>query len=462
MNDRALELDDIQGNILGGFNTDIQEHIFLKADADKHALVAAWLASIADQVTVASEVRAKRLIMKAGSSTAPAWLFVAISQGFLKAIAPDVLIRDDAFNGGMLMRAPSILGDKTDPTTWRAGNKTNPVDVFLIVAANDEAAVATRSNELIVAATGAGMTVSWRETARRLDDDSEHFGFRDGISQPSVIGFDSEGTHGAGFFIFGYPKSPGGEPYSPVVDDRKVTDNGSLLVWRRLRQDVTSFRAFCAHAAEMATVNWPTLTGDHLAALLVGRWPSGTPVKAGVSADPAISPPDNSFDFSDDLDAKSCPFGAHIRKVNPRAGPKDVVDIPRMIRRGIPFGRRYDEAPDELERGLIFLAFQSSIKGQFEFLTQHWMNSALKPARGDDLLVGRGDTLRSMAILGPNGPINIPAPAHPWITPSGGAYLFAPSRAGLKKLADPPAPLGLWKAKQLIYMATDRIKAIFE
>ena len=85
--------------------------------------------------------------------------------------------------------------------------------------------------------------------------------------------------------------------------------------------------------------------------------------------------------FQDDPDALSCPFGAHIRKVNPRKGPKDVVDVPRVLRRGIPFGPTFEKAPDTNDRGLAFIAFQTSVKSQFEFVSQHWMNSALNPAR---------------------------------------------------------------------------------
>ena len=56
-----------------------------------------------------------------------------------------------------------------------------------------------------------------------------------------------------------------------------------------------------------------------------------------------------------------------------------------MVADGVE-GPLYDAAP-EADRGLAFIAFQSSVKSQFEFLTQHWMNSALNPGRGNDVLV---------------------------------------------------------------------------
>ena len=336
------------------------------------------------------------------------------------------------------------------------------MDVLLIVASNDEPRATARANELYASAKTAGLVHTYRETARRIED-REHFGFRDGISQPRIVGYDADGVLGPGHFVFGYSKHAGSAPFSPVVDPRGLTDNGSLLVFRRLAQNVSNFHAYLTEELAKISADWPRLTLEHLAALLVGRWPSGAPVKAGQTQDPGGSPPDNTFDFHEDTNAQSCPFGAHIRKVNPRSGPKDVVEVPRILRRGIPFGPTFDSRPDETDRGLCFLAFQSSIKEKFEFLTQHWMNSVLNPARGNDLLVGRSDDVRSMTINGPNGPIQVSAPELQWIVPTGGAYLFAPSRSGLAKFGTPPAPLRMWKLQHLWARASDTVKAsLFE
>jgi Dyp-type peroxidase family len=463
MSDRVLEIDDIQGNIFGGFNTDHQELVaFTVTDAADFQRAAAWAATLSPAVTSVSQVRAQREAMKSSAATLNPWLCVGVGQRLLSKTQSDVLIRDDAFNGGMVKRAPSVLGDKSDPSGWRVGGTQAPADVLLIVASNDEGAAASRAQELVTSAAAAGMSAPYREPLRRLDD-REHFGFRDGISQPHVAGFDDVGELQPGSFVFGYPKDAGAGSYWPVVDPRGLTDNGSLLVFRRLVQDVAAFRGFCATEAMRLAPQWPGLTADHLGALIVGRWPSGTPVAAGQTQDPGQLPPSNDFDFKNDSDGASCPLGAHIRKINPRNGPKDVLEVPRMLRRGVPFGPLYDSAP-EADRGLAFLAFQSSVKSQFEFLTQHWMNSALNPGRGNDLLVGRSDgSSRTMQIQGPAGPIQISAPLADWIKPTGGAYLFAPSKSGLAKFGTPPAALGLWKAHQLWAITLDSVKqSLFE
>jgi Dyp-type peroxidase family len=461
MTDRAPDFDDIQGNVFGGFNTDIQVFLGLTVSSpDGFGRAADWLAELAQSVTVVSEVRAHRAAMKlAPPDPKVTWLCVALGSRLLHEVRSDVLIRDNSFNSGMIRQAPSVLGDKTDAATWRVGSKQAPVDALLIVASNNETAAVMRANDLKAQAAAAGLAVSYEEIGRRLDD-REHFGFRDGVSQPQVIGVDPDGKLGAGHFVFGYPKAPGLDPFSPVIDPIGFTDNGSLLVFRRLVQDVPVFRDFCTMRAKTIAASWPGFSEQHLGALLVGRWRSGAPVEQGQTSDPgSANPPDNRFDFHDDLDAHSCPLGAHIRKVNPREGKKDVLEVPRMLRRGIPFGRSFDEAPQESDRGLLFLAFQTSVKAQFEFLTRNWMNSRDNPAPGSDVLVGRSETTRSLTIMGPAGPVDVATEELNWIVPTGGAYLFVPSRSGLGKLAMPVTPLGLWKAKQLFAQATDSIRS---
>ncbi len=448
MTDRALELADIQGNVLGGFNTEIQVFLAFTALSSEVVMKAAqWVAGLADSVTTAADVSAQRGLMRqANPDSQLTWLCVAVGQQLLKATQPDLYIRDDAFNGGMLARAPSILNDRTDPATWKVGSVDKPVDVLLIVASNVEAAAVQRANDLLAVAAAAGLALSYRETGRRLHNEQEHFGFRDGISQPLVLGFDEGGTFGAGNFVFGYPVVAGGPPVVPYSDERGVADNGSLLVFRRLEQDVAEFDRFCDQEAARLAPNWPQLSAPHLKALVVGRWPSGALASVQEMQDPGATLPQNDFDFSDDASGVKCPTGAHIRKVNPRQGQRDRVDVPRILRRGIPFGRPIKYEPDGA-RGLNFIAFQTSIRGQFEFLTQHWMNSDQKPAPGHDLLVGRSGGSRSMTISGPLGPVAVSTGPHQWIVPTGGAYLLAPSRSGLRKLGTPSASLGLWKVK---------------
>lgn len=450
-----LAVDDIQGMILGGFNTDYQTLLALTLiDVAQAQSALAWLAQLEAEITTTAMVRQTRVDMKAGTAIPPYWLGVAVGTQIVDLLQ-DLYLLDSAFNGGMVKRSASILGDFTDPDNWALGGPADPIDVLLIIGSNNQLSVEGAADELISRAEVAGFRSTYRETGARLVDDREHFGFRDGISQPKVIGFDDGGTLGAGNFVFGYVSDPGGPIILPARDARGLAPNGSLLVLRRLKQDVASFRNFCEQEAQRIQHQWPGLTADRLAALIVGRWPSGTPVRNVTTQDPGDNPPGNDFDFRDDPDGNHCPFAAHIRKVNPREGARDEVNIPRIIRRGIPFGR-----PDEEDRGLIFIAFQTAIPNQFEKLTRKWMNGAISPNPGNDLLVGRSRSERTMEIMSPNGPVKISDGGRQWITPTGGAYLFAPSRSALAKFGDPPSASLLWHVQTLFKKNFDRVTRI--
>jgi Dyp-type peroxidase family len=152
----------------------------------------------------------------------------------------------------------------------------------------------------------------------------------------------------------------------------------------------------------------------------------------------------NDFDFGDDVHGDRCPLAAHIRKVNPRAGPSDV-SVPlqkRLLRRGIPYGPFVSENPSEdVDRGLLFLSYQCSIADQFEFLSTDWMNSPRRPAGsgGHDLVVGfegAEGRRRDFELPRPGGgpPFKV-STTEEWVVATGGEYLFAPSTAALASLA---------------------------
>ena len=190
---------------------------------------------------------------------------------------------------------------------------------------------------------------------------------------------------------------------------------GSYLVCRRLEQDVAAFWNFVAEAASRVGV--PPLT---LAAMLVGRWPSGAPLMRAPASDNAALAGDpfanNHFVFDDDTRPASmraisgyagdtfaqakadmlgtvCPHFAHIRKANPRdsatdLGKPDDTLMRLILRRGIPFGppvvgvKRPSPKLLAQERGLMFVCYGSTIEDQFEFLTRRWANSAIQPNLG--------------------------------------------------------------------------------
>jgi Dyp-type peroxidase family len=228
--------------------------------------------------------------------------------------------------------------------------------------------------------------------------------------------------------------------------------NGSFLVFRRLQQDVEAFENFLRATAERLhhQLGATAPDVDRLGALLVGRWKSGSPVSYKPHVDQRIPAScENEFSFTTarafanesgtllecpaDPEGIYCPLGAHIRKVNPRDDDTDIGPASRtlqklMLRRGIT----YDDGPTQCgtdDRGLLFLAFQSSIQDQFEFLTTDWINLADRPVDdgGHDPILAQGNA-RYVNLKLEGRTLEIPLPGN-FVVPTGGEYFFAPSLA---------------------------------
>jgi hypothetical protein len=125
----------------------------------------------------------------------------------------------------------------------------------------------------------------------------------------------------------------------------------------------------------------------------------------------------------------------------------------KILRRGIPFGPRFDRAnpDDEQERGLIFNAYLANIENQFEFVQRNWANDPEFPTRtlkqygriaedrvdGLDPILG-DDATAAARRLRPEvlGQIK-PAGFGGFVTTTGAVYAFAPSLPALRLLAGP-------------------------
>lgn len=352
----------------------------------------------------------------------------------------------------------------------------------LVLAADDPGDLEARQQRLQEIMSAHGVSVlTTQDGIDRPGDQSghEHFGFKDAISQPGIQGFttSSKGeaeTAPAGEFILGYPDADGhisGQPsdeppppesaYNPTPTSPPSkplppwTRHGSFVVYRRLRQDVASFRqAMIDHEADSG------LTRDQLAAKLVGRWPSGAPMEhvpgEPHDLDPSVADPSvvypqaldkqkiNDFDYDDDPDGLKVPRAAHIRKVNPRSDQLpdgDRSQRHRMLRRGPPYGLEFQEGespyggtvPDTQDRGLLFICYQASIERTFEFVQARWANAPNFPQTGDgqDPIAAQSD----------QRPFQLPPDKHisfaPWVTTTGGGYFFSPSFSGLRLLISP-------------------------
>lgn len=472
------ELRDIQGFGIAGFNKDHQESLVIRIGSQEGGR--AFVRWLSPQVANAWEVSSFNAIFREirqrteGSEPLEAtWTALIISAaGFAALGVPitDLPAGDSAtaFAAGMANRSTQI-GDTRPgdaPSGWLAPFQPGVGQVHLgVVIASDDGDDLDAQVLAIyqkVAETGCQVVFDERgETLPQPLTGHEHFGFKDGLSQPVIVGAatPAPGEPAAvapGEFVLGYPDGSGA-----TATTGSLWVNGSYVVFRRLNQDVLGFRALASSPVPGAN---PAPSIDQLAAKMVGRWPSGAPIELHPDADPGPAQITNAFQFkaNGDDDGHVCPVWAHIRKANPRdeTTPGGTADDPtrhRIFRRGIPFGPPLpagSTSDDGIPRGLHFYGVVADLSRQFEFVQSNWMNNVNFPIGaaspqpgspygppptpgtlpgGPDPMVGEHDPGEECVLQQASG-------AHPFAVPSevvrvtAGEYFFLPSLSSLAKI----------------------------
>ena len=505
---RTLELDDIQGNVIGGFNKDFQDFVVLKFKSA--ATARAWIKEIcSDGNEFGVAVSSSESVLKFNAQfkelraegkeperfIEAEWTSLSISFAGLKALgvaSADLAEFPTAFTDGMSKRKTRLndLGT-SDPSSWIPPfDSPSEVHALLTVAADSEARLKLRLAN--IRATGAFIagveSLLVVEGRTRTDAPGqtghEHFGFKDGVSQPGIRGINlpddpmgnsDQGHPGQdllhpGEFVLGYPTQipiakpgvdgPNPDPGPQSASGPAWTDNGSYLVFRRLAQDVPAFQNQLVSLAATHGMH-PDLMG----AKLVGRYKSGCPLEArAYKPSPfRVSPTDpekflpgvansdtlnNNFEFGDDVQGAVCPMASHIRKAYPRdeltpAGPADSepnTQTHRLLRRGIPFGGSFGATTGGLAtdtRGLVFQCYQRSIEDQFEFVQQAWVNNSSFPPGANGGVAGEDPIIAQSA----SGSFQLDPSASNiqvkhFVTTTGGEYFFTPSIATIQKIGD--------------------------
>ncbi len=469
------ESDEIQGNILAGFNKDHQKFLFLQF-ADQ-ASGRAWLGELVPRLATTRQVatfnqqfsQARR--HRGGDdpeNLKALWRNLGLTAGGLLKLSPH--LQDDLQNPAFALapfregpakreRAAALRDEgPSDPSRWVFGAlNQQPIDAILTIAADDPEDLRMELDRQWRLAGQHRVVVVFEQRGETLPGNRrghEHFGFKDGISQPGVRGFDFpdpddpdqvQGHPGsdllaAGEFVVGHRREDGTIRHYPAW----MTD-GSFQVFRRLAQDVPGWWAqvIAQHQAVLAADPSDPLTVDQLAAKLVGRWRSGTPLAHAPDRDNRSARnqnDDNDFEFvPDDPEGFKTPRFAHIRKMYPRDDTFRENERHRILRRGIPFGLHFDPALGrghgvDAERGLCFNAFMSSIEDQFEFLQQHWANNPNFREAGDgpDPVIGTDPAPVTLRRQGrPDRRLDF----RRFVQTTGALYAFAPSLTTLTRLA---------------------------
>ncbi|MEW2631860.1 Dyp-type peroxidase [Streptomyces sp. NPDC048389] len=482
MTDLALrQSTEIQGDVLAGFKKDHVQLLFLKFDDATRART--WLRRLKPRIATTKQVAAFNAAFSAARRNSGGddpralnalWRTVSFTHGGLRTLTgkdpfPDTKegTTQHAFKEGSAQRAGK-LGDTGDnsPENWLFGDSlAQPVHAVLTIAADKVEDLRTALAEERQEAATHKVVIIFEQAGGTLPGDragKEHFGFKDGVSEPAVEGFDEpdpkrpewkKGSPGtriipAGEFVVG-ERTAGGTP----SDLPQWAKNGSFHVVRRLGQDVPGWWAqIGARLKELKAKKAvpPEATTEWLAARMVGRWRSGTPVAkcpyADMPSDPAAAN-DNEISFADDPQGEITPLFSHLRKTNPRDGlvfkegqqpvpEKGELDGRRIMRRGIPYGLPFDPAgsgghgPDAA-RGLVFVSYQADLVRQFEFIQKDWVNTVdfplRKPSVGADPMIGvtTDVSFRNQQVR-----------FEQFVRTEGAVYAFTPSMSTLDRLAD--------------------------
>lgn len=178
--------------------------------------------------------------------------------------------------------------------------------------------------------------------------------------------------------------------------------------------------------------------------------PQRTPVEVKrVSSDKnereiAVTP-DNDFLFgAEDAQGLRCPFGAHIRRANPREsfdpGSQEQLAITNR-HRILRVGRRYQPEKGRNE-GLFFMCLNADLERQFEFVQQTWLQSPTfsaltrerDPILGSRAGGGSPTTDDGFTIPTREAPVRL-RDMPEFVRVLGGGYFFMPGKSLLRYLA---------------------------
>lgn len=318
----------------------------------------------------------------------------------------------------------------------------------------------------------------------------EHFGYQDGISNPLFYARDLRNREKLDIeddllYPEGHPSYPE-KHYSQAAplklvlirDPNCKPDDcayGSYLVVAKLEQNVRRFHQDIIDLANLLEGSDDNEKINRAKALVIGRFPDGTPIAlqghdGGIvrsANDKTIAQFPNNFGYPPAYPPNPgpCPFQTHIRRANPRntqvgqpgeARGEEGIRGRRIVRRGITYGKRDPEPKDRprldqlptKDVGILFMCFQASIVGQFEWIIVMWI---LYTSQRDAMVAAKPPAIpnKSDALICDKWPKKWdPKDKGPFpysdaavyrfqrhVTLKGGEYFFAPSILFLRNIA---------------------------
>jgi Dyp-type peroxidase family len=447
---------DIQGFVLRGYNLPIARYIFLHFEDAGRAR--SLIHRLLLQITTGQNW---------DSGKPQSTVNIAFThRGLISLDLPDATLLSFPveFQQGMKKRS-DILGDTgvNSPERWDDLWRDDRVHAWLGVNAQSTEALETRcaSIQELLAETRGAIELGSQDAAAVMVDGKqttrEHFGYTDGFGNPDYLGVGRSSQPGqgklmpdgtwaplaTGELLLGYADEAGELPVAPVP--HILASNGTFMVYRKLHQNLATFRAYLDEHAGLYGGG-----REKLAAKFIGRWRDGTPLELSpdepnqaIAQDPNRS---TNFTYGSDAEGMRCPIGAHIRRVHPRDafGFKGrLINRRRITRRGLPYGHfaaEDEHVSDVDERGVVFMALNASISRQFEFVQQQWIEYGNDAHQGNDkdMLMGNHGGHGKFVAQGDRSATNPPficSHLPNFVELRGGDYFFLPSITALGMLA---------------------------
>lgn len=471
----ALDLSEIQAYLLKDYSEMACSKYYLMQVTDP-AAAKSFFSSVADNIT------------HANASVTDTCLNIGFTSNGLKALGyheTNMHSFSREFREGMVTEhRQRLLGDfeSSDPLKWQwGGPATDRVDLVLMAFGKDSATAESLFQEL-KQKFNVALSVVHILDGKPLPNDREHFGFKDGLSQPVIkgSGIKAAGNNNdidPGEFVLGYKNEYNVYPDTAllkvsqgktelladnaegIADEqtqekyKDVGQNGTYFVLRQLEQNVDGFWEFLKNQTSGKDEKARNEEATMLAAKMMGRWPGGAPL-VKHDKDPGIDSDENDFNYlKEDKEGEKCPFGAHIRRTNPRdvfeESPQKVsltlTRRHRIMRRVRSYGEDFISSAENHKPngkvGLLFGCFNANISKQFEFIQYTWANSPkFKRLYADpDPFIGvREDPDKKLEQIFtiPQATKNrVITDLQSFVTVKGGAYFFFPSITVLKFLA---------------------------
>jgi deferrochelatase/peroxidase EfeB len=479
-----LDLGDIQGFILRGYRMPMVRHFLLTVavPAEARKLLGRFVSGDESDVPQITTAQDWHVGFAPGPADNPAdiprhkpdyCLNVGITWPGLLALevkdhVPTLSLKSfGAFVAGAGARA-ELVGDTgpSAPQNWIAGFGKGSDHVMVTLHAISPEAMMTYSHRLsALFSEGNAFREIWRTDGMALMETVDgktvptfrvHFGYTDGISMTTVRSGPERYTpdHQQPCDPWLFVLQDEAENYF-VPEPRELGLNGSFAVFKMIETDVVGFENFLQS-------NKDKIDPELLAAKICGRWRNGVPLALSPETDSPAGgiPPEqlNNFEYvnadgSGDPRGLRCPVGAHMRRINPRGQPVTGQGVPggsnnthRLIRRGMPYGPRYDpnQPYDGIERGLLGYFINSSIENQYEFVLGHWVNDSefagavrLNP-KSKDPMIGTQNPAESIFVI-PQAdgapPIKVTGFSS-FTKTKAAAYCFLPSVTAVKFIAN--------------------------